>query len=289
MMLRSVDGLRAGRAWPMPVPIGPLRFHDILNPRYQCPLPEAEPAESPRMESPPASVDRGGVDAETIRLREEWLELAAEIIRDAMLALEPAITLPDFRVSVGYPLDSRGGSIGATHSGKLAADGLAQVFLSPRLAHPVDVMGTLIHEAIHVAIGLDKGHGPEFRTVAVALGLAGKMTATVPSPELETRIMGEWIPILGPFPHAMLRDVPVDAEGNPFPRRLPRDPRGRILRDPLSPEERERRSRAYRMLRAHCPECGLIVRGARATLLRGALICDGGTDRPHDPTRLEIG
>lgn len=67
------------------------------------------------------------------------------------------------------------------------------------------MLDILLHELIHAAVGTEEGHRGEFKRVALALGLQGKMTATIAEPGTElhgklSRIARE----LGPYPHKAL-------------------------------------------------------------------------------------
>jgi hypothetical protein len=65
------------------------------------------------------------------------------------------------------------------------------------------VLATLVHELVHASVGTECGHKGPFRTLALALGLAGKMTATVAGPEL-LALLGALALELGPYPHARI-------------------------------------------------------------------------------------
>src|SRR4051812_42502289 len=85
---------------------------------------------------------------------------------------------------------------------------------------------------VHAAVGVEQGHGPAFGRVARAIGLEGKLTATVPGDEFKASVT----PILdevGPFPHA-----PLDWAGS---RSGPK-------------------KQTARLLKVECQECGLVVR-----------------------------
>jgi hypothetical protein len=65
------------------------------------------------------------------------------------------------------------------------------------------VASILAHGLVHAAVGVEQGHGPAFGKVARAIGLDGKLTATVPG----ERFVAAVAPILaevGPVPHAPL-------------------------------------------------------------------------------------
>lgn len=50
------------------------------------------------------------------------------------------------------------------------------IFICPTLADPVKVLATLLHEMIHACDIMN--HGKEFKKIALAVGLAGKMRST---------------------------------------------------------------------------------------------------------------
>ena len=155
--------------------------------------------------------------------REEWLTQLAEryclplIKQHAALAAERS----KFRVSCGFP-KGRGGRgavrIGECHAPKSSADGTVEIFISPTISDPVEVAATLLHELVHFAVGNECGHKGAFRTVAKAVGLEGKMTATVPGAALVVRIKDLWLLWLPPYPHAALK--PSDAAERPGSRLL---------------------------------------------------------------------
>jgi hypothetical protein len=65
----------------------------------------------------------------------------------------------------------------------------------------VQVAAIVAHELVHAAVGVEQGHGPAFGKVARAIGLEGKLTATVPGERFVASvelILAE----VGPFPHA---------------------------------------------------------------------------------------
>lgn len=136
--------------------------------------------------------------------REEWLNAALRLVgyhlRDTATVNVPAKT----KVSCGLA----GGRIGAKRIGECwtvtaSPDGSTEVFISPEICHPELVLATLVHEAIHAAIGAEKGHRKEFRTAAIAAGLEGKMTATYAGEGLKA-IINTWCGVLGDYPHSGL-------------------------------------------------------------------------------------
>ena len=100
------------------------------------------------------------------------------------------------------------------------------------LKEGVEVTATLVHELVHTAVGIECKHREPFTTVAKAIGLEGKMTATVAGEALIERLK-ELIDELGEYPHARLV-----ASNKP-------------------------KTQTTRMLKVTCKECGCVVRMTR--------------------------
>ncbi len=143
--------------------------------------------------------------AEKFATREEWLVAAVRAL-DAFF-VEVGETLPVVRVSVGWP-GGRGRKdsvIGQCWPGAASTDGVGQVFVSPVLDDASRVLDVLAHELVHAVnhANGENGHGKAFGKIARAIGLEGKMTATVASEALKARLdalTGD----LGAYPHAAL-------------------------------------------------------------------------------------
>lgn len=139
--------------------------------------------------------------------RESWLIEAADHI--ALLFAQTKedgepVNVPGVRVSCGFPAGNVRKVIGQCWSTESAEDGVSQVFISPRLAEPIEVLATLIHELVHAVIDDVKvGHKGRFRKLAIQMGLEGKMTATHASEAL-VEILKPIIDSLGPYPHSAL-------------------------------------------------------------------------------------
>ena len=113
--------------------------------------------------------------------REAWLQAAASFLLDCLAAYGlPRVAV---RVSCGWPV--RGGAsrrravIGQCFPTSLCQDGTAQIFISPRLSESIEVLGTLLHELLHAAVGCQYGHRQPFSQAARRVGLVGPPTATV--------------------------------------------------------------------------------------------------------------
>lgn len=144
------------------------------------------------------------MDDEIAKLRETWLYYAAHFLFEHMQRCG-MIPVP-VRVSCGWPLSggaSKQATIGQCFPPTMCSDGVAQVFISPRIAESVEVLGVLLHELIHAAFGGKYGHRKEFSQAAKKLGLAGPPTATVVGSELLPGLQ-EYVARVGVYPHASI-------------------------------------------------------------------------------------
>ena len=166
--------------------------------------------------------------SERAKTREEWLTEAVEVIdRDIFWPYlekkygtelerkwrrgggEPdeSNTIPDrpFRVScswAGGP-GKKKGVAGQCWSPSNSADQTTEIFICPDEDQCVTVLDTLVHENVHRWAGTKCGHKGEFRKMALAIGLEGKMTSTFAGKELHAKLAGIAID-LGDYPHAKL-------------------------------------------------------------------------------------
>lgn len=191
--------------------------------------------------------------------REEWLVAAAMRLADRFH--EAGHALPEkLRATCGWP--SAGGKgqarrvIGECWVPEASADGTSEVFISPLLADPREVLAVLIHELIH-ASGV-RGHRGAFRSAMAALGLSGPAKATVPADDFDARYADDLVR-LGAYPHAR-----------------------------LTPALSGRKVQGTRMLKATCASCGYTVRLARKWADQGLPSCACGAgemaleDGPED-------
>lgn len=112
--------------------------------------------------------------------REEWLREAAILIEKDILSKQ-LVSLPEqWTVSVGFPFGSAK-AIGQAWDKESSEDKQThQMFISPVLGNHdiVQMLQVLLHEMIHLAVGVDQKHGGMFKTVARNIGLEGRLTAT---------------------------------------------------------------------------------------------------------------
>ena len=146
------------------------------------------------------------MEEEVTQLREWWLYHAAVFLFD--LLTEAGVDSVPVRVSCGWP--SHGGMgqgkhvIGQCFPQQVCSDGVSQIFISPRIAVSVEVLGTLLHELIHAAVGCQYGHRKQFSQVARLVGLEGPPTATTVGMGLQV-VLQQFVDEQGPYPHAPIR------------------------------------------------------------------------------------
>jgi hypothetical protein len=189
----------------------------------------------------------------TSQARHAWLESAATYCA-ALLADVDCNVPAKVRVSVGWTGNgAKSKAIGECWSPVASADQHAEIFISPRLSDSVEILGVVAHELIHAAVGHEAGHKAPFARPAKALGLVGKMTATVPGDEL-TALFKQWLEVNGDYP-----------AGN------------------LSPMDNGKKKQGTRLIKAIC-DCGYTVRitkkwieevGAPHCPMHGAMTCQG--------------
>lgn len=144
--------------------------------------------------------------------REAWLHAAADQLRPLFAA--KGYTLPDCKISCGFASTGvRSGHIGQCWSRRSSPEGMNQIFISPALEDPVEVLDTLVHELVHAVDDCQHKHGKEFKKMALRLGLKGPMRSAGAGPELKAKLQA-LAQGLGAYPHARL-SVPGKAAPRP--------------------------------------------------------------------------
>lgn len=138
-----------------------------------------------------------------ITTREAWLAAATNKMRPWFAA--QGLTIPDtIRFAIAFPsAGARGKAIGECWQAAASSDNHHTIIIRADLAGAVEVLACLLHENIHASLPAGTGHGPAFRKAALALGLTGKMRATVPTTALCVRLNVLALAI-GPLPHGRL-------------------------------------------------------------------------------------
>lgn len=186
--------------------------------------------------------------------REGWLQALTESLRPWYE--EVGLTVPPVHIGVGFTSKgARSTRVGECWHPDASDDGVPQVFIHPRYNDPENVAAVLVHELIHAALGPGAKHGPAFKRPALALGLGGRMTATVPTDALLDRLRPVLLD-LGPYPHGALRPVAGTSSTGP--------------------------KQTTRMRKAECPDCGYLVRTTQKWLDIATPVC------PVDATEMEV-
>jgi hypothetical protein len=183
------------------------------------------------------------------KTREEWLLAAVEAVRP--LFTEKRHDLPmDCQVSCGFAsTGTRSQHIGQCWSKESSTVERNQIFISPALYEPVEVLDTLVHELVHAVDNCEHKHGKEFKKIALSLGMVGPMRSAGAGPELTVKLQ-EVAKHLGPYPNGKLKVVHRKAISRSRPR-------------------------------AKCPTCGFQVPMLKRFLAYGAPIC------PKDKVEME--
>jgi len=111
--------------------------------------------------------------------REAWLKAAVEELSPMFEG--KGTQMPEkWAVSVGFPKGAfkNQPSIGECWDPSVSDNNITNMFISPVMDDLHQILGVLLHEMVHAAVGLKCKHTGEFRRVARALGLEGKLTAT---------------------------------------------------------------------------------------------------------------
>ena len=135
-------------------------------------------------------------------VREIWLQKAVELIFP--IFKNKGYTIPKVQVSCGFPsTGNKSKHVGQCWGKSSTSDGTNQLFISPILDEPVQVLDTLVHELVHAVDDCTHHHGPEFKKIATDVGLQGLMREASAGPwllEQLTAISRQ----LGKYPHSKI-------------------------------------------------------------------------------------
>ncbi len=187
--------------------------------------------------------------------REDWLKLAESHMVPWITAL--AYTYPAHtRISCGFPKSTRGRghAIGQCWTDQCSADQTTEIFICPTQADAARVCDILLHEMCHATVGVAAGHKRPFITIARALGLEGKITATIAGEDLKRKI-DVMLATLPSYPHAE-----------------------------LSPSAQTTPKQKTNLLKVECESCGYVARVTAKWLdAIGAPICPCN----HEPMNVQ--
>lgn len=113
---------------------------------------------------------------------EVWLHEAVELMRPRFAAA--GYEIPPVHLSVGfsvygYRVNTKRLIFGTCSSRKMDKDGVNQIFISPVLDDPIEVLSTLAHELVHAIDDCQHGHGPVFQKISKDLKLTDCMAVNL--------------------------------------------------------------------------------------------------------------
>jgi len=143
---------------------------------------------------------------ENNKLAEVWLNKLSTRLNP--LFEKAGFEIPDdVRIHCGWTSNGAGRNsakhvvLGECFNRASSVDGVNEIFISPVKADSLRVADVLVHELCHAIDNNVSGHGAGFRKIATGVGLTGKMTQTVASPELEEQLK-EIISDIGEYPQS---------------------------------------------------------------------------------------
>lgn len=149
--------------------------------------------------------------------REDWLQKAMEHMIDSVFHdfdVPTNIKVSCGFAGVGKPKKEAGFKVhvlGVCCPSEFSTGGFTEIFIDPVVDESSRVLDILVHEMIHGILGSGKGHGKEFKKIALAVGLEGKMTSTVASDKLK-ETLDKIVEQLGQYPHKAYQLIPAEKE-----------------------------------------------------------------------------
>jgi hypothetical protein len=193
------------------------------------PFPEPEPREAHGTASP--TPPHSPTPAPAPVNAQDWLTRLAQAMRPVFE--DASYPFPDrFCVTVGHT--SRGDRYGEAHARSETRDGTGNIYISPYLADPIRIGEILIHELVHLVVGVENDHDETFKACADRIDLVGEVTSTLAGSDLMPRLRA-MIEELGEYPYSPLIERPPQiAEKESSPPVVGIDPHELILTgDPL--------------------------------------------------------
>lgn len=131
--------------------------------------------------------------------REFWLQSAVDRLTPHFAT--SGFAMPPVKVSCGWPAGSDPRkTTGQCWPRERSGEGVNQIFISPKLEDPLEVLDTLMHELCHAVDDCFSGHGADFKEIATCVGLEGPARSAHASEELMIRLT-MIAKDLGAYPH----------------------------------------------------------------------------------------
>ena len=149
--------------------------------------------------------------------REAWLLEAVGLLRPIFLG-KNHIVPTHMLVSCGFASTGlKSQHIGQCWPRKRSAELHNQIFISPVLSDPIEVLDTLVHELVHAVDDCQHNHGKEFKKIALSIGMKGPMRSAGAGPELK-QYLETVAAVLGPYPHTKLEVTHKKRVSTPRPK-----------------------------------------------------------------------
>ncbi|PUE40260.1 SprT-like domain-containing protein [Limnohabitans sp. Bal53] len=149
--------------------------------------------------------------------REAWLLAAVQLLKP-IFAAKRYLVPDDVQVSCGFAsTGTRSHHIGQCWSRGSSTNERNQIFISPALGDPVQVLDTLVHELVHAVDNCEHKHGKEFKKIALSVGLEGAMRSASAGKALKEQLI-KIADALGSYPHGQLKVHHVRKISAPRPR-----------------------------------------------------------------------
>ena len=136
--------------------------------------------------------------------RETWLKELSKNL--SPIFGEHSHTIPEnIRFSCGFTSRGiRSNCIGEVWDQEASDDNNYEIFIHPKLIEPTQIAATLVHELVHVVVGVKEKHNKVFKKLATKVGLEGKMTATFAGLDLTDKLK-KVLESMEKYPHAKLK------------------------------------------------------------------------------------
>lgn len=167
--------------------------------------------------------------------REVWLNNAVAALSQHFYSRTTRYAPNNIRISCGWPsmnaMRIRRRRVAECWDPEASKDGQIEIFISPVLDDPIQVLSSLTHELVHATVGNKEKHGKLFTQFGRSIGLEGKPTCMEAGENMKKDALQPIIAALGTYPHATL-----DTTAGPT------------------------KKQSTRMHKVHCATCGYVAR-----------------------------
>jgi hypothetical protein len=137
----------------------------------------------------------------TEKTREAWLLNAVEKLKP--IFKRQGYDVPKVQVSCGFTSSGKSKHAGECWSSLSTQAAINEIYISPKYDDAVEVMDILVHELVHAVDNCKHKHGAEFKKIALAVGLEGKMRSASAGTKLKNELT-DIAKSLSPYPHVKI-------------------------------------------------------------------------------------